>query len=256
VLMKGTEKRLEKNRRIPVSIDFNELITACEQSTDSTHFFIDITRSTIIRIDESKDIGSQTKVRQMGKNKRYLKIPTRDISDEAFVMETFLYEPRINASEEISPEMLQTESGARQFHQMLASQPSFKQQWLDYRAAALRNALLSWLCDNSIELTNQQLLPPIEIKELTAEEIHRLPDEIKDFKPYACLRCHNNTGMKARIFSINISPENRLIEQETSRIMKEQFGISHHSGWSGGDQEFLTASQCPQCGCEEIFWDY
>ena len=98
-------------------------------------------------------------------------------------MEIFLYESRIDTSEDISPEMLQTESGVKQFHQMLASQPSLKQQWLDYRAAALRNMLLSWLCDNSIELSNQQLLPPIEITELTAEEIHRLPDEIKDFKP-------------------------------------------------------------------------
>jgi hypothetical protein len=246
----------EKNRLLPVSIDFNDLIAALEQSTGLTHFFIDIKGSTIISIDESKDTNAQTKVRQMEKNKRYLKIPTRDTADEAFVMETFLYESPIDASEEISPEMLQTESGVKQFHQMLASQPSLKQQWLDYRSAALRNTLLTWLCDNSIELTNQQLIPPIEITELTAEEIHRLPDEIKDFKPYACLRCHNKTGMKARIFSINVSPENRLIEQETNRIMKEQFGVSHHGGWSGGDQEFLTASQCPRCGCEEIFWDY
>ncbi len=246
----------EKNKRLPVSIDFCDLIAACEQSTDSTHFFIDIKGSTIISIDESKDADAQTKVRQMEKNKQYLKVPARDIKDEAFLMELFLYESPIDASEEISPEMLQTESGIKQFHQMLASRPSLKQQWLDYRAAALRNALLSWLCDNSIELSDQQFLPPIEIKELTAEEIHRLPDEIKDFKPVACLRCHNKTGMKARIFSINVSPENRLIEQETSRIMKEQFGVLHHGGWSGGDQEFLTASQCPRCGDEGIFWDY
>jgi hypothetical protein len=245
-----------KDRLLPVSIDFNDLIAACEQSTDSTRFFIDITGSTIIRIDESRGTDAQMKVRQMEKNKQYLKVPARDIKDETFLMEIFLYESRMDAPEDISPEMLQTESGVKQFHQMLASQPPLKQQWFDYRAAALRNTLLSWLCDNSIELSNQQLIPPIEIKELTTEEIHRLPDEIKDFKPYACLRCHNKTGMKARIFSINVSPENRLIEQETSRIMKEQFGVSHHGGWSGGDKEFLTASQCPRCGNEEIFWDY
>lgn len=245
-----------KDRLLPVSIDFCDLIAAFEQSTGSTHFFIDIIGSTLIRIDESKDTGAQTKLRQMKKNKQYLMVPARDIADEAFLMETFLYESRGDTSEEISSEMLQTESGVKQFHQMLASQPHLKQQWLDYRSAALRNTLLTWLCDNSIELTNQHLLPPIEIKELTAEEIKQLPDEMKNFKPYACLRCHNKNGMKARIFSINVSPENRLIEQETNRIMKEQFGVSHHGGWSGGDQEFLTASQCPRCGCEEIFWDY
>jgi hypothetical protein len=239
-----------------LTIDFEELVDAFEESDVMHHFFIDIKGSTIISIDESKDTNVQTKVRQMEKNKQYLKVPAHDIKDETFLMEVFLYESRIDASEEISPEMLQTESGVKQFHQMLALQPSLKQQWLDYRAAALRNTLLSWLCDNSIELTNQQLLPSIEITELTAEEIHRLPGEIKDFKPYACLRCHNKTGMKARIFSINVSPENRLIEQETSRIMKKQFGVSHHGRWSEGDQEFLTASRCPRCGYEEIFWDY
>jgi hypothetical protein len=36
--------------------------------------------------------------------------------------------------------------------------------------------------------------------------------------------------MKARIFSVNVSPENRLVEQETKRVMKEQFGIIHHGG--------------------------
>jgi hypothetical protein len=245
-----------KNKLLSVSIDFSDLIAACEQSTDSTHFFIDITGSTIIRIDESRGTDARTKVRQMEKNKQYLKVPAHDVKDEAVLMETFLYDAPLDSDVDISPEMLQTDSGVEQFHQMLASQPPLKQQWLDHRSAALRNMLTSWLCDNSIELTNQHLIPAIEIKELTAEEITHLPDEIKDFKPYACLRCHNETGMKARLFSINVSPENRLIEQETSRIMKEQFGISHHGGWSGGDKDFMTASRCPRCGCEEIFWDY
>jgi hypothetical protein len=252
------EKKMKqgKNRLLSVSIDFNDLITACEQSTDSTHFFIDIKGSTIIRIDESKDTNAQTKVRQMENNIQYLKVPAHNVQDEAVLMETFLYDAPIDSDEDISPEMFQTDSGIKQFHQMLASQPPLKQQWLNHRSAALRNMLISWLCDNSIELTNQHLIPAIEIKELTAEEIRRLPDEIKDFKPYACLRCHNKTGMNARIFSINVAPENRLIEQETCRILKEQFGVSHHGGWSGGDQDFLTASRCPRCGCEEIFWDY
>lgn len=252
------EKKMKqgKNRLLSISIDFNDLISACEQSTDSTHFFIDIKGNTIIRIDESKDTNAQTKVRQMENNIQYRKVPAHTVKDEAVLMETFLYDASIDSDEDISPEMLQTEQGVKQFHQILASQPPLKQQWLDHRSASLRNMLISWLCDNSIELTNQHLIPAIEIKELTEEEICRLPDEIKDFKPYACLRCHNETGMKARIFSINVPPENRLIEQETSRIMKEQFGISHHGGWSGGDQDFLTASRCPRCGCEEIFWDY
>jgi hypothetical protein len=245
-----------KNMLLPVSIDFCDLIAAFEQSTGSTHFFIDIKGNTIISIDASKEADAQTKIHQMEKNNQYIRVPSWESKDDELIKETFLYESENNVFEDILSETLDRENGFQQFHDLVESDPHLKKQWLEYRSAAMRNRIITWLCNNNIELANQQLIPAIEIKELTGEEIARLPDEIKDFKPYACLRCHNETGMNARIFSINVSPENRLIEQETNRIMKEQFGISHHGGWSGGDQDFLTASRCPRCGCEEIFWDY
>ncbi|HER45523.1 MAG TPA: hypothetical protein ENO12_01755 [Thermoplasmatales archaeon] len=245
-----------KNMLLSVSIDFCDLIAAFEQSTGSTHFFIDIKGNTIISIDASKDADAQAKLRQMEKNTNYLKVPSWESTDDELFRETFMYESDDSALEDIFYETLDRENGFQQFLHLLESHPQVKKQWVEYRAAAMRNRLINWLCDTNIELPNQHLIPEIEIHELTTEEIDQLPDEIKDFKPYACLHCHNKTRMNARIFSINVSPENRLIEQETQRIMKEQFGISHHGGWSGGDQEFLTASQCPRCGCEEIFWDY
>jgi hypothetical protein len=254
--MEEKKVKLEKNPPVPLSITFDELTRAFEESTDSTHFFIDVESSTVICIDEAKDTHAQTKLNQMSKKKRYLKVPSWESKDDELLMEVFTYDSENSAFEDILYESLDKENGFMQFHDLLEAHPHLKKQWVEYRAVAMQNSIINWLCDNNIELTNQQLIPPIEIRELTAEEIHRLPDEIKDFKPYACLRCHNKTGMNARIFSINVSPENRLIEQETSRILKEQFGISHHGGWSGGDQEFLTASRCPRCGCEEIFWDY
>ena len=72
------EKKMKQGKKppVPLSINFDELTRAFEQSTGSTHFFIDVTGSTIIRIDESKDTDAQTKVRQMEKNKQYLKVPT------------------------------------------------------------------------------------------------------------------------------------------------------------------------------------
>lgn len=252
------EKKMKQGKKLPVllSINFDELTRAFEQSTDSTHFFIDVESSTVICIDEAKDSHAQTKLSQMSNKKRYLKIPSHESWDEQRIIEGFLYQSDSTVFEDTFYEALERENGVKHFYQQLESTPQLKQQWLSYQSTALRNTIITWLCDNCIELANQCLIPPIEIKELTAEEIGRLPDEIKDFKAYACLRCHNKDGMKSRIFSINVSPENRLIEQETQRIMNEQFGITHHGGWSGGKQDFLTASQCPRCGCEEIFWDY
>jgi len=246
----------EKNIQLTISINFNELTMAFEQSTDSNHYFIDLSSSKIICIDELQDSDAHTKLSQISKDKRYMRIPPRNIQAEQLIMETFIYEPRDFTLVDTLYKTLHRKNGIKHFYQLLEKEPYLKKQWLRYRSATLRNETINWLCINNIKLENQNLVPNIEIKELSEEEKTQLPDEIKDFKPYACLHCHNKKGMNARIFSINISPENMLIERETERIMKEQFGITHHGGWSGGKQEFLTASRCPQCGCEEIFWDY
>ena len=86
-------------------------------------------------------------------------------------------------------------------------------------------------------------------------EIKNLPEGLKDFGPFACLRCHNKTGIKARWFTVNLASENRLIEKKIQRIMKEKFGINHYGNFSG-KREFLTAAKCPKCGSENIFWDF
>ena len=107
-----------------------------------------------------------------------------------------------------------------------------------------------------IQKRNQKIMPKIEIQELNRDELKDLPEEIKGFGPFACLKCHNKTGIKARWFTLNVTPENRLVEIETQRIMKEKFDINHHGNFGGGEQEFLTAAKCPKCGSEEIFWDF
>ena len=91
---------------------------------------------------------------------------------------------------------------------------------------------------------------------MSRDEIKNLPDELKGFSLLACLKCHNKEGLKARWFTINITPGNKLVELETQRILKEKFNITHHGNFGGGEQEFLTAAKCPKCGSEEIFWDY
>ena len=91
---------------------------------------------------------------------------------------------------------------------------------------------------------------------MSRDEIKNLPEELKGFSPFACLKCHNKEGIKGRWFTLSISPENILIEKEIQRILKEKFNINHHGNFGGGEQEFLTAAKCPKCGGEEMFWDF
>jgi len=237
-------------------IDLKELTDAFEHATTHVHYLVDTKNNSLICINESKDPNARKKLEQMTNDERYLIIPPRNINDEELLIEGFVYEPRDENLVDTLYKTVHRKNGVKHFYHLLESQSPLKELWLTYRSAALRNEIINWLCINNIRLGNQNLIPNISIKELTQEEIEQLPGEINDFKPYACLHCHNQKGMKARIFTINVSPENMLVEQETQRIMKEQFRITHHGGWSGGKQEFLTASRCPRCGCEEIFWDY
>ena len=115
---------------------------------------------------------------------------------------------------------------------------------------------MNWLCTSNIELENQCLIPEIDIRELTQEEIDNLNDEIKEFGPVRCMNCQNEKGFTRRLFLINVSPENRLIEQETKHLMEEQFNITHYGWWSGEDPNILTVSRCPKCDSERIIWDY
>ncbi|MCX6666167.1 MAG: UPF0158 family protein [Euryarchaeota archaeon] len=242
--------------KMKLNIDFEKLVEAFEESDITNHFFIDTQTSKILCINEAAEVQVRKKLNQLN-NDRYFPIPSRNKEEHLFLRELFIYQHIHDESiAEKFHQTLERKKSIKDFNELLQNHPNLNEQWFTYEYDHIKNEVITWLCEHNIELENQNLTPTILIKELTSEEIQHMPDEIKDFKPYACLRCHNKKGMKTRIFSINISPENKLIEQETQRIMKEQFGITHHGGWSGGAQEFLTASRCMQCGSEEIFWDY
>lgn len=38
--------------------------------------------------------------------------------------------------------------------------------------------------------------------------------------------------------------------------MKEKYNIEEYGHLGGGEKELLTVSKCPNCGSENIFWDY
>ena len=241
-----------------LNIEFEELVEAYEDSSVDHVYHIDIKNNEITYYNDA--IGEpeivKEKLDKCSDDDRYLYIPPRLPQDKFSIMETFVYAviKDVDIAEKFH-NALERKKPFRNFKDLLYDYPELREKWFKYKYSTIKNETINWLCENNIELENQKLIPEIEIKEMSQSEIKNLPEELKGFSPFACLKCHNKEGLKARWFTINITPENRLIEKETQRIMKEKFGINHHGGFSG-DQEFLTAAKCPKCGSENIFWDY
>jgi len=241
-----------------LNIDFDELVDAYEDSSVEHVYHIDTKNNKLLYYNEG--IGEPEEVKEeldsCTDDDRFIYIPPRLPQDEFFIMETFVYSIKdFNLAEKFH-KALERKKPFRNFKELLHKHPRLRDKWFEYKYNTIKNETINWLCENNIELENQQLIPEIEIREMTKDEINNLPGELKGFSPFACLKCHNREGLKARWFTINVTPENRLVELEAQRILKEKFNISHHGNFSGGKQELLTAAKCPKCGGEEIFWDY
>lgn len=239
-----------------LDIDLDDLVDAFQESDITNHFFIDTQTSKLLYINEAAEVQARKKLDRLD-NDRYLPIPSRNSQEHLFLKELFIYQYIYNERiAEKFHQVLERKKSFKKFNELLQNYPDLNEQWFTYEYNHVKNEVISWLCEYNIELTNQQLISEILIRELTKDEIKKLPREIKELKPIVCLHCHNKQGLKARFFTINVSPENRLIEQETDRVMNEKYGISHHSNCSDENHELLTAARCPRCGSEELFWDY
>jgi len=72
------------------------------------------------------------------------------------------------------------------------------------------------------------------------------------------MNCGYKGNLKGKIFSVNIEPENKLDEIHVAEIMKKKFNVTDYGTFFGGRGGgcHLTASQCPKCNSESVFWDY
>ena len=241
-----------------LDVDFEELIDAFEDSSVSHVYHIDTKKSELIYYNNGigKPEGVKEKLDSCSDDDRYLYIPPRLPKHNFYVMEMFVYSIEdFNVAEKFH-DALERKKPFRNFKELLHEHPKLREKWFEYKRNNIKNETINWLCEHDIELENQHLIPEIEIKELSRDEIKNLPEELKGFSPFACLKCHNKEGLKGRWFTLSITPENILVEKEIRKILEEKFGITHHGNFGGGEQEFLTAAKCPKCGGEEIFWDY
>ena len=241
-----------------LDVNFEELIDAFEDSSVSHVYHIDTKKSELIYYnnDIGEPEGVKEKLDSCSDDDRYLYIPPRLPKHNFYVMEMFAYTIEDFDIAEKFHAALERKKPFRNFKELLHEYPKLREKWFEYKHNTIKNETINWLCEHDIELENHHLIPEIEIKEMSRDEIKNLPEELKGFSPFACLKCHNKERLKGRWFTLSITPENTLVEKEIQRILKEKFNINHHGNFGGGEQEFLTAAKCPKCGGEEMFWDF
>lgn len=240
---------------IEVKVDLEELMWAFESSDVSNHFFIDLEKNEIVNINEYIEMQSDLKLEKMN-DKRYMPIPERYPWDEKMLMELFAYSLEdFNLVDEFI-NALNRSKPYRRFKALL-DKHDLRDRWYAYKDNEIKNQLIDWLIENDIKLIGQEekMVKKIEIKELSPEEIDKLELEIRTFSPIGCINCGYRGNFKRRIFSINLEPENKLDELQIADIMKMKFNVTHF-GTFLGEGCYLTASTCPECNSEDIFWDY
>lgn len=253
-----------KNERNALKLiaPFDEIVTAFEWGSTANHFFIDLKKNKIENINENIEIEEESgkKLEEMsGNEERFIEIPYREPSEEFDLMQEFAYEKV--ADKKIAKELSLAIDGKkpfRVFKDVLLNYPETREKWFKFHNENIEKRAILWLKNNGIELSDNRtkIATKFEINELSEEEIVGLPSELKDFGPIACMKCHFEDAMKIRFFRAAPMPECRQEEENLEKEMKTQFNISHFGNWVTGKELILNASKCPNCGSEEIFFDY
>src|SRR3989338_9631287 len=246
----------KRSDAMKLKISFDDIAPAFEQASDSSlHMFIDTKENRIVVLSDNEATDADFEIM---KRPRYVALPRRDSKDDYFRMESFTYVMSCCDLELVQKfhKALRQNKPFGNFRDLLSQHLEIEQQWFAFEKKAARNDAIDWLCEEGIELEGQRLIPEIEIRELDEESVKKLPDEIRVLKARACLQCHNESGLEARLFAASTQIVNAMIENEIYRILKDKYSLSEYAGWSDDSQTVLVAAKCPKCGSEEIFFDY
>ncbi len=234
-----------------LKIKFDEIKDTIEQASHENHYFIDKKINQIVFINE---YGSQEEPESRN-NDTFISIPARIPMDDINIMKLFMYRlSDFNLAMEFG-DALSKRNPITKFMELLSKHPEFKEKWSEHRNNEIANEAMNWLYENNIELEDMSFMPKINIKEVKSDEV-KLPEEFDTFGPIACMNCNNEEGIRTRYFELDVPCENKLIEKEIKRLMKDRYGIEDYGCISGGDKEILTYSVCPKCKSSDIFEDF
>ena len=129
-----------------LTIDFDELVDAFEESDVMHHFFIDMQKNELIYINEAIGDDCEKQLEAM-EDERYLMIPPRLPQDNFLIMELFVYEKiQDDKIAEKFNQVLERKKPFRNFKDLLFDYPDLRERWFAYHREHLKNETINWLC--------------------------------------------------------------------------------------------------------------
>ncbi len=238
-----------------VKIRFAKLLAAFLRADESRPHYLDTQESLIVSREELQKHGSSSGGKVAG---RFVAFPAKSQLAELSDMEMFAYEVAGSLGGMLTAESLldalKAKDARGKFMALLSEDPKLLKKWEAFRLEAEKNLLMDWLFENGIELG----VPPVKIRvrEIAQEEWKKLPSEVRDMKPRACLKCGSGGEFARRLFACSAPVENRLKEAEAARALLDKHGLSKFDVYSNGRNTFLLCAKCKNCGSEEIFMDF
>ncbi|MBD3203183.1 hypothetical protein GF327_02735 [Candidatus Woesearchaeota archaeon] len=236
-----------------LKIPFFDILDAFENASYENHYFIDTKNHKIIFISEY-ETDSEKRYEELNPEE-VIGFEERTPDQDYRIMQSFVYKIKDeNVSEEFI-NALNRSKPFRNFRDLLNKYSMLSEKWFEHRNKEITNEAMNWLCDNDIELEDKSFMPKIEIKELEKEKVN-FPEGFKNFGGIECMNCKNRKKIKTRYFQLSHDIENRLIDKQIKKIMKDKYGIEKYGHISGGEKEILTSAKCPKCGSEDVFMDF
>ena len=94
------------------------------------------------------------------------------------------------------------------------------------------------------------------VSEMKGDDIKRLDEGVKNFRPYACRKCDFEGHIPRRVFRMDTPPRNEKEWKELREHMKKKYKLEYFRVQRGIGINAIISGQCPQCESQDLLFDY
>jgi hypothetical protein len=145
------------------------------------------------------------------------------------------------------------------FKDLISNHPEERERWFEFHNNKVAEQVRKWLEAGNIELVEPE---PIEIIEISYDELSRseeMDEDWKDFGARACMNCGSEADFERRYFIISREPGNADEIDWLAEQMKKQFGVDHYgivAAIFGDRRGLIQFAACKKCNSQDVFFDF
>jgi len=238
-----------------LDIDFDEIVSAFDESSVDNHFYLDLEKGELILINDNIGDDLKEPPKELNEDDRYLCIPEKIPQDDYKTMELFA----CSLPEKISIRILNIlndKNPFRNFKTAIHKNKKLLDSWYSFKEKRLSEEVVDWLEAEKLEVNN---MPKKEflIKEVDSNAvIEKMGKEWANFLPKLCLKCNSNAPFTTRYFGVKPEIDSIRDERKVKEMMATDFNIQSYSVFNAGRNVYLIVPKCNKCGSEDVIMDF